>query len=93
MSIYEHPHSVESQNQAKNGVFVTGMSLVKCCLVNARFTHKELTLVIGIIVALIVAATLWMNRANSPQVLKKSDVVSTQTTGEVAKSVLRMRIF
>ena len=93
MSIYEHSHSLKSQDQAKNGVFVTGTSLVKYNLVNVKFTHKELTLVIGIIVALIVAATLWMSHANSPQVLIKSDVVSTHATGELAKSVLRMRIF
>ena len=84
---------MESQNQAKNGVLVTGMSLVKGILVNLRFTHRELTLVIGIIVALIVAVTLWMNHANSLQVLKKSDGVSTQATEETAKSVLRMSIF
>jgi len=92
MSIYEHPNPVESQNQAKNGVFVTGMSLVKGCLVNVRFTHRELTLVIGIIVALIVAVTLWMNHTTALQVRKKSDVVSTQTTSGLVKSVLRMGI-
>jgi hypothetical protein len=84
---------VESHNQAKNGVLITGMSLVKCNLVNLRFTHRELTLAIGIIVALIVAVTLWMNHANTPQVLKKSNAVSSQVTGDLAKYVLRMRIF
>lgn len=93
MSIYEHCHSVESHNQAKNGVLITGMSLVKCNLVNLRFTQRELTLVIGIIVALIVVVTLWMNHANTLQVLKKSNVVSTQLTVELAKSALRLMIF
>ena len=62
---------------------------------NLRFTHKELTLVIGIIVALIVAVTLWMNLSDTNTLLgtKKSDATSTHLTGELRKSILKLRVF
>lgn len=68
------------------------MSLVKENPVNLRFTHRELTLVLGIIVALIVAVTLWMNRMDSIQSPKKSDAASRPLTGTVKQSVLNIRI-
>ncbi|MBA4054297.1 MAG: hypothetical protein C0490_06265 [Marivirga sp.] len=45
--------------KAKNSFFKAGMPLVKGENVKARFTYKELTLVVGIFVALIIAFTLW----------------------------------
>lgn len=95
MSICEHLPLIKSHNRAKNGDFVTGMSLVKGNVVNLRFTHKELTLVIGIIVALIVALTLWINLSDTNTLLgiKKSDLISTHLTGEFRKSVLKLRFF
>jgi hypothetical protein len=45
----------------KNGLFKAGMPLAKGKVVKARFTYKELTLVLGIFVALIIAFTLWSN--------------------------------
>lgn len=45
--------------RARNGLFKAGMRLAKGKRVKARFTYKELTVVVGIFVALIIAFALW----------------------------------
>ena len=48
--------------KARNGVFKTGMPLANPKHVNLRFTYKELTLVLGVLVALVIAFTAWTSQ-------------------------------
>jgi len=92
MSKTEQFGSSNSHKYIKNDVFVTGMGLAKPKSVNLRLTHKELTLILGIVVALIVAVTLWMNYGHDMQDPKKSDAASSPVTGMLQKTVLRFKL-
>jgi hypothetical protein len=48
------------KNRTKKAVFETGMSLANRKAVKRRFTYRELTLIVGVVVALIVAFTLFL---------------------------------
>jgi hypothetical protein len=43
------------QNRSKKAVFTNGMALANKVIVKKGITHKELTLILGIVVALVVA--------------------------------------
>jgi hypothetical protein len=64
------------------------MTLVKVKNVKARFTYKELTLVLGIFVALIVAFTLW-NGGNDHIVNGGSGITPTVTIPATVNFVLK----
>jgi hypothetical protein len=87
MSKSVHLQHTQSQKRAKNGDFITGTSLVKPHTVNQRFTYRELTLIIGIIVALIVVVTLWMNQVQILEGATKSDATTTPLTGMLRRSI------
>jgi hypothetical protein len=87
MSKSVHLQRFQSHKQAKNDVFTTGTSLVKLHAVNQRFTYKELTLIIGIIVALIIVVTLWMNQVQITEGATKSDAMTTPLTGMLRQSM------
>jgi len=46
-------------NNSRKRVFTLGMPLAKPRTVKRKFTYKEFTLVLGVLVALLVAITLW----------------------------------
>jgi hypothetical protein len=48
------------KNRTKKAVFETGMRFANRKTVKRRFTYKELTLIVGIVVALIVAFTVFL---------------------------------
>lgn len=48
--------------KARKGVFKTGMPLENPKRVNLRFTYRELTLVLGVLVALVIAFTVWTSQ-------------------------------
>ncbi|MBL7856804.1 MAG: hypothetical protein JNM57_03875 [Cyclobacteriaceae bacterium] len=60
------------KNATKNEPFRLGMPLVNRNVVKTSFTYKELSLVVGIIVAIIIIFTLWFNQI--PFVLSFEDV-------------------
>jgi hypothetical protein len=90
MSKSEHLHHMMTRKQGKNAVFTTGTAFVKPNSVNLRFTHRELTLIIGIIVALIVVVTLWMNHAQLLDAPTKSDAAKTPLTGMLRQSIVNL---
>jgi hypothetical protein len=47
------------KNQTKNKVLENGMRLAKAKSVKLRFTYREFTLIVGVLVALIVVFTFW----------------------------------
>lgn len=55
----------KSNERPEKGLFRTGMVLVKPKAVSRRFTYRELTLVLGVCVALIVALTVWSAKKNT----------------------------
>lgn len=80
-------------NEQKNVLFTTGMPLVNPHSVNQRFTHRELTLIVGIIVAMIVVVTLWMNRVAIPGGQPKSDASATTPTSMLRQSFMNLNLF
>jgi hypothetical protein len=58
----EHHNAKKSKNQARKGFFGTGTALAGRGTVNRRITYKELTLLAGVIVALIIVFTVWLHR-------------------------------
>lgn len=91
MSKSEHLYSSHGKKYVEIDVFASGMRLVKPKSVNLKLTHRELTLALGIVVALIVAVTLWMNYGQDLQHPRKSDTGSAPVTGMLEKSVVKFR--
>ncbi|MFZ6012949.1 MAG: hypothetical protein ACOYXT_21575 [Bacteroidota bacterium] len=60
------------QNQPLKAVFQHGTALARRKIVKRRFTYKELTLVLGIVVALLIVFTWWF----------KNPAVPAQNTGD-----------
>lgn len=58
----EHHNAKKFKNQARKGFFRTGTALAGRGTVNRRITYKELTLLAGVIVALIIVFTVWLHR-------------------------------
>lgn len=50
------------RNQVKNGLWKPGTRFVNREPVNRHFSYKELTVILGILVALIVVITLWIGQ-------------------------------
>jgi hypothetical protein len=59
MFTIEQNISQNLKNKAKNALFQPGTTLAKPMRVRPNFTYKEFTLVLGIVVAIMVAITLW----------------------------------
>jgi hypothetical protein len=53
--------AINPKNRHKTEILKYGMTLVKKHSMKQRFTYKELTLILGIVVALLVAFSLWHN--------------------------------
>ena len=58
MSTYERYIAHYHKNKALNGFFRAGMALAKSKTVNRRFTYKELSIILGILVAVLVVLVL-----------------------------------
>lgn len=62
--MFKAVHTIQKKAQTgpEKQVFKTGITFVKAKHVNRKFTYKELTLILGVVVALIVAFTLWFTQ-------------------------------
>ena len=58
----------KAKNQAKKRVTRVGMTLEESTAMKRKFTYRELTLLIGILVAVIIATTVLMGQATDQQV-------------------------
>ena len=58
-SVQYHPQ--KANLEAKKGSLKAGMALAKGERMIKRFTYKELTIIIGIIVALVIVFAFWSN--------------------------------
>lgn len=58
----EHHNAKKFKNQARKGLFRTGTALAGRGTVSRKITYKELTLLAGVIVALIIVFTVWLHR-------------------------------
>ncbi|HEY3404479.1 MAG TPA: hypothetical protein VGK59_13915 [Ohtaekwangia sp.] len=54
--------------QARKGFYKAGMTLEQPQAMKRKFTYRELTLLIGILVAVIIAATVMMDQITDQQV-------------------------
>jgi len=73
--------------------FRTGMPLANRRNVKRKFTYKELTLVLGVFVALIIAITLWSQRENghhSKNTLMPTAERVVPAINSLLKSVVRL---
>ena len=73
----EQAQHAKVNNQTRNTLLTIGMTLVKLNTMNQKFTHKELILVLGVAVALLVVFLLWFTQvpivqSSSPE---KSNVI------------------
>jgi len=75
------------KNRTKKAVFESGMGLVKRKAVKTHFTYKELSLIVGILVALIIAFTLFFRSPSKPSSFSDHAIFPTLTKPE-AKGVL-----
>lgn len=55
------------KNQTRNDLWKPGMALAKQKPVKGRFSYKELTVILGIVVALLVVLTLWIGQQTEEQ--------------------------
>jgi len=97
MFITEQHIKTSIYKKARKGLFKAGMPLVNPKHVSQRFTYKEFTLVIGVLVALIIALTLWMKRLNGSEGIEKPEPVAELTIIPVKeilqKSVMQIRFY
>lgn len=81
----------------KRGLFKTGMPLANAHDVKPRFTYKEFTMVLGVVVALIIVITMWMNHLHGGNIniTEKPDSTSNVTMRPLKEilhqSVLQLR--
>jgi hypothetical protein len=62
MFAFEHHRLKKSHNPLKNRIFITGMPLAKGRSVFKSISYREITIAAGILVALIIFITLWMDQ-------------------------------
>jgi hypothetical protein len=78
MFITEQHITQNHYNRARKGLFEAGTSLAKSKKVKTRFTYKELTLILGVFVAMIIAITLWSHR-DADQHQEQKNTTSSKT--------------
>ena len=61
MSRIEQNIAPNTKKASKKGVFETGMPLAKQAHMKRSITYKEITLMLGIAVAIVIALTLWIS--------------------------------
>lgn len=62
MFISVQPHRQNMNLESRKGFSNAGTTLVKRDCMIRKFTYKELTLIIGIIVALVIVFAVWTNK-------------------------------
>jgi hypothetical protein len=62
MFAFEHHRLKKSHNSLRKGIFITGMPLAKGRSVFKSISYREITIAAGILVALIIFITLWMDQ-------------------------------
>jgi len=87
-SVQYHPQ--KANLEAKKGTLKAGMALAKGERMIKRFTYKELTIIIGIIVALVIVFAFWSTgningESLSPSITPK---VETSSIDNFAKRVM-----
>jgi di/tricarboxylate transporter len=87
-SVQYHPQ--KANLEAKKGALKAGMALAKGERMIKRFTYKELTIIIGIIVALVIVFAFWSNSNVSGESLSPSikPKVETSSINNFAKRVM-----
>jgi hypothetical protein len=60
MSRFEQNRSADSETASKNVVFKNGTQLAKPKRMKRSITSKEITILVGILVAIVVALTMWV---------------------------------
>lgn len=66
MFTIEHHLTKDAKIQARKGFLCAGTRLVKAHTVKRKFTYRELTLLIGIVVAVVIAVTVMMGQFQLP---------------------------
>ena len=61
MSRFEQNIAPSAKKALKKGVFETGIPLAKHSGMKRSITYKEITLLLGIAVAIVIALTLWIH--------------------------------
>jgi hypothetical protein len=77
-SVQYHPQ--KANLEAKNGALKAGMALAKGERMIKRFTYKELTIIIGIIVALVIVFAFWSTSNVSGESLSPSITPKVETS-------------
>ncbi len=83
MSRIAHINSSKAAKQASLSDFKTGTAFVKNRLVKTRLTYKELSLLLGIVVAAIILMVIWLNPVSN----EASDI------GNTAQPALKLQAF
>jgi hypothetical protein len=76
VSRFERYRIAKAENPSKTRVFSTGTTFAKPGEMKRAITSKEITLIIGILVAVVVAMTLWLTHP-----LDQSKVQTSTSTG------------
>src|SRR6478752_3242022 len=77
-SVQYHPQ--KANLEAKKGALKAGMALAKGERMIKRFTYKELTIIIGIIVALMIVFAFWSNNSISAESLSPTIKPKAETS-------------
>ena len=83
----EHFGVGEAENPAFRGCFKAGMALAKDSTVNNRFTHKELTLAVGIFVAMLAAFTFWSSSHHDDKTMPDSGMMVPVSLPDVQEAI------
>lgn len=85
----EQPKSADLKILPKNGISAIGTTFVKPLRVKRNFTYKELSLIAGIVVALVVVFMIWFrtDMAAQPSSGNLKDK-ALQSLNETAKSLV-----
>lgn len=89
MFISEQHAKSEVHKKARKGPFKAGMAFANPEDVKQRFTYKEFTLVIGVLVAVIIVFTLWMKQLDSGEGTEHPEPVSELTLLPVKEVLLK----
>jgi hypothetical protein len=79
----------KANNQTKNGLLESGMPLAKQTRVKNRFTYREVTLILGIVVALIAVLAVWLKQLPWKADDASSDLQKTQVIIPALQEVIK----
>ena len=79
--------------RSENRLFGSGTVLAKPVTVNRKFTYRELTLVLGVFVAMIVAIMVWSSKKNTSDLPPDTSVSSALIETPLQKFIIRSVTF